>query len=31
LVLDLLIGWLPLIGGALVLYGTQRMFSASRP
>ena len=31
LVVDLLIGWLPLIGSALVLYGTQRMFSASRP
>jgi hypothetical protein len=31
LVLDLLIGWLPLVGSALVLYGTQRMFSASRP
>ncbi|NCG16021.1 MAG: hypothetical protein GWP23_03455 [Synechococcales cyanobacterium H12SWP_bin.12] len=29
--MDLLIGWLPLIGSALVLYGTQRMFSASRP
>ena len=31
LTLDLLIGWLPLVGSALVLYGTQRMFSASRP
>ena len=31
MVKDLLIGWMPLIGSALVLYGTQRMFSVSRP
>ena len=28
---DLLVGWLPLIGSALLLHGTQRMLSASRP
>jgi len=31
LVMDLLVGWLPLIGSALLLHGTQRMLSASRP
>ncbi|MGC6483396.1 MAG: hypothetical protein ACON4T_07530 [Synechococcus sp.] len=31
LVLDLLLAWLPLIGSALLLHGTQRMLSASRP
>ena len=31
LVTDLLVGWLPLIGSALLLHGTQRMLSASRP
>ena len=29
--MDLLVGWLPLIGSALLLHGTQRMLSASRP
>ena len=29
--LDLLVGWSPLIGSALLLHGTQRMLSASRP
>ncbi|MEB3159362.1 MAG: hypothetical protein VKK03_07860 [Synechococcus sp.] len=29
--LDLLLAWLPLIGSALLLHGTQRMLSASRP
>ena len=28
---DLFVGWLPLIGSALLLHGTQRMLSASRP
>ncbi len=28
---DLLLAWLPLIGSALLLHGTQRMLSASRP
>jgi len=28
---DLLMGWLPLIGSALLLHGTHRMLSASRP
>ena len=31
LVQDLLLAWLPLIGSALLLHGTQRMLSASRP
>ena len=29
--MELLVGWLPLIGSALLLHGTQRMLSASRP
>jgi hypothetical protein len=28
---ELLLAWLPLIGSALLLHGTQRMLSASRP
>ncbi|QNI56709.1 hypothetical protein SynBIOSE41_04259 [Synechococcus sp. BIOS-E4-1] len=28
---DLVMGWLPLIGCSLLLHGTQRMLSASRP
>ena len=28
---DLVLGWLPLIGSSLLLHGTQRMLSASRP
>jgi hypothetical protein len=28
---DLVMGWLPLIGSSLLLHGTQRMLSASRP
>lgn len=31
LVQDLLLAWLPLIGSALLLHGTHRMLSASRP
>ena len=31
LVEDLVMGWLPLIGSSLLLHGTQRMLSASRP
>ena len=31
LVVDLFVGWLPLVGSALLLHGTQRMLSASRP
>ena len=31
LVKDLVMGWLPLIGSSLLLHGTQRMLSASRP
>ncbi len=31
LVEDLLLAWLPLIGSALLLHGTHRMLSASRP
>ena len=31
LVVELLLAWLPLIGSALLLHGTQRMLSASRP
>ena len=31
LLMSLLVGWLPLIGSALLLHGTQRMLSASRP